>query len=74
MKYTLLAPCRCHDNHLQLHSLAFVEMRLVLASIIYNFDLKLSGDSQRWIERQKNFNVWDRVPLNVYLTLVEARS
>ncbi|KAI5865328.1 putative cytochrome P450 [Durotheca rogersii] len=48
-------------------NLAFVEMRLVLASIIYAFDLKLADDSQRWIERQKNFNVWDRVPLNVHL-------
>jgi cytochrome P450 len=53
-------------------SLAYVEMRLILASIIYMFDMKLAPDSERWIERQKNFNVWDRIPLNVYL--VPARK
>lgn len=40
-------------------------MRLILANIIYNFDLDLEDDSQGWIERQKTFNVWDRGPLNV---------
>ncbi|KAH8651351.1 putative cytochrome P450 [Xylariales sp. PMI_506] len=52
-------------------NLAYVEMRLVLASIIYTFDMKLGADSHRWIEKQKNFNVWDRVPLNVYLSPVQ---
>ena len=52
-------------------SLAFAEMRLVLAKIIFNFDLKLADDSYNWIERQKNYNVWDRIPLNVSLTPVE---
>ncbi|EOA81121.1 uncharacterized protein SETTUDRAFT_24624 [Exserohilum turcica Et28A] len=45
-------------------NLAYQEMRLILANIIYNFDLDLEDDSQGWIERQKTFNVWDRGPLN----------
>lgn len=30
-------------------------MRLILARIIYDFDLKLAEDSKHWIERQKAF-------------------
>lgn len=45
-------------------------MRLILARIIYDFDLKLADDSQQWIERQKAYMLWDRLPLNVYLTPV----
>jgi cytochrome P450 len=36
-------------------SLAYAEMRLILARIIYDFDLKLAEDSKNWIERQKAF-------------------
>lgn len=49
-------------------------MRLILAKIIYNFDMKLADDSKRWIERQRAFNVWDRIPLNAYLIPVENSS
>ena len=48
-------------------SLAYTEMRLILAHIIYAFDMELADDSKRWIERQRAFNVWDRGPLNVRL-------
>ncbi|QKX59153.1 uncharacterized protein TRUGW13939_06285 [Talaromyces rugulosus] len=51
-------------------NLAITEMRLILAKILYNFDMKLADDSHSWIERQKNYNVWDRIPLNVSLTPV----
>ncbi|KAI1388851.1 putative cytochrome P450 [Hypoxylon trugodes] len=52
-------------------NLAYAEMRLILARIIYEFDLKLSDDSKNWIERQKTFALWDRIPLYVNLTPVE---
>jgi hypothetical protein len=45
-------------------------MRLILARIVYGFDLKLAEDSKKWIERQREFGLWDRIPLNVYLTPV----
>lgn len=51
-------------------SLAYTEMRLVLARVIFNFDLRLADDSRGWIERQKVYNMWQRAPLNVYLTPV----
>lgn len=51
-------------------SLAYVEMRIILARVIYNFDLRLAEDSHRWIERQRSYALWARIPLNCYLTRV----
>ncbi|KAI1403738.1 putative cytochrome P450 [Hypoxylon fuscum] len=52
-------------------NLAYAEMRLILARIVYDFDIKLSDDSQRWIERQRTFALWDRIPLYVYMSPVK---
>ncbi|KAI1376114.1 putative cytochrome P450 [Hypoxylon crocopeplum] len=52
-------------------NLAYAEMRLILARIVYDFDMKLSDESQRWIERQRAFALWDRIPLYTYLTPVK---
>ncbi|KAK3320293.1 cytochrome P450 [Cercophora scortea] len=49
-------------------NLAYAEMRLILARIIFDFDLKLADDSQQWIERQWVHILWDRIPLNVIFT------
>jgi cytochrome P450 len=51
--------------------LAWAEMRLILARIVFEFDMKLAEDGHNWIERQKTFPLWDRQPLNVYFTPVE---
>lgn len=55
------------------HSLAYVEMRVILARIIWNFDMSLAEQSQDWLERQKVYIFWDKGPLIVNLTPV-ARS
>lgn len=48
------------------HSLAWIEMRMVLASLLFNFDLlELQPCSQDWIDRQKIFFLWDKLPLNI---------
>ncbi len=44
-------------------------MRLILARIIYNFDLAPAEDSVRWLE-QKSYVLWKKPPLNVYLSPV----
>ncbi|KAI3399490.1 hypothetical protein diail_6752 [Diaporthe ilicicola] len=51
-------------------NLAYVEMRIILARLIFNFDLRLADDSHRWIERQRNYGLWARIPLRCYLTRV----
>jgi len=48
-------------------------MRLILARIVFDFDLKLAEDSKNWVERQKTFTLWDRKPLNVFFTPVQSR-
>ncbi|KAK3941803.1 isotrichodermin C-15 hydroxylase [Diplogelasinospora grovesii] len=51
-------------------NLAYAEMRLILARIMYDFDMRLADDSKQWIERQKAYSLWDRIPLHVYLAPV----
>ncbi|KAI0025684.1 putative cytochrome P450 [Xylariomycetidae sp. FL0641] len=55
-------------------NLAYAEMRLILARIIFDFDLELADDSKNWIEKQKSYALWDRIPLNVHLTPVKHRT
>lgn len=42
-------------------------MRLILAKLVYNFDMSLAEDSREWLKDQKAFVVWDKPPLNVVL-------
>jgi hypothetical protein len=45
-------------------SLAWHEMRLILAKIVWNFDMELVEGSERWDE-QKCFVLWSKGPLLV---------
>ncbi|KAJ4389106.1 hypothetical protein N0V93_006568 [Gnomoniopsis smithogilvyi] len=49
-------------------NLAYIEMRLILARVLWNFDMKLADESKNWIADQKIFLLWEKPPLNVYLT------
>ncbi|KAF2969310.1 hypothetical protein GQX73_g4253 [Xylaria multiplex] len=51
-------------------NLAYAEMRLILAKLIFNFDLTLADDSRDWLVGQKAYTVWDKPALNVYLKLI----
>lgn len=42
-------------------------MRLILANLIYSFDLKLVDESKEWIEKQRAYPLWARAPLYVYV-------
>ncbi|PGH13960.1 hypothetical protein AJ79_03375 [Helicocarpus griseus UAMH5409] len=48
-------------------NLAYMEMRLIMARLIWNFDLKLASDSKDWVKHQKVLFFWVKPPLNVYL-------
>jgi cytochrome P450 len=43
-------------------SLAYAEMKLVLARIIYDFDFELVDPHDDWFD-QKVFTLWDKKPL-----------
>lgn len=62
------------DANQNVLSLAYMEMRLILARIIWNFDLSLCNDSHDWIGKQRVFILWEKTPLNVYLTPVNRDS
>lgn len=61
--------CGCgHCANESPRSLAYIEMRLILARVLWNFDLRLADDSKDWLGRQKIYLLWEKIPLNMYLT------
>ncbi|KAL2163757.1 hypothetical protein VTH06DRAFT_5816 [Thermothelomyces fergusii] len=50
-------------------NLAYAEMRLILARLLWNFDLELMPESRRWNE-QKIYILWEKGAINVKLTPV----
>lgn len=53
---------------MDLASLAYTEMRIILARIIWNFEMRLADDSRDWTDSQDAWVVWEKPTLNVYLT------
>lgn len=49
-------------------NLAYAEMRLIIAKLVYNFDMRIADESRAWMTGQRAFTVWDKPPLQVYLT------
>lgn len=51
-------------------NLAYAEMRLILAKVLYNFDIELDDGRNKgnWMEDQKGFAVWFKGPLYVKLS------
>ena len=43
-------------------------MRLILARIMFEFDLRLAKESEDWLRRAKMGTFWAKPPLYVYLT------
>ncbi|KAH8808674.1 toxin biosynthesis cytochrome P450 monooxygenase [Xylogone sp. PMI_703] len=48
-------------------SLAYAEMRLILARILWNFDLHLTPGTENW-ENQEMYILWQKGPLKVTIT------
>lgn len=40
-------------------------MRLIMARIIYNFDIELQEDSKGWATEQKHYWIWEKPELHV---------
>ncbi|KAE8381191.1 cytochrome P450 [Aspergillus bertholletiae] len=57
----ILGPRNCLGK-----KLAYMEMRLILSKLVFNFDIDLAPLGDNWNE-QKGFIVWDRPPLMVRL-------
>ncbi|PTB77119.1 cytochrome P450 [Trichoderma longibrachiatum ATCC 18648] len=48
-------------------NLAYSEMRLILARIVWNFDIRLAKESVGWDMRSKVYMLWEKGPIYVYL-------
>ncbi|KAI9155119.1 Cytochrome P450 monooxygenase 1 [Paramyrothecium foliicola] len=64
-----LGPRNCIGNNL-----AYAEMRLILAKIVFNFDMRLANDSSEWMSSQKAFTLWDKPALNIHMIPVQKDS
>ena len=47
------------------HSLALLELRLVLAKIFWKFDMRLLDDNLDWFTANKNYVFWEKPSLPV---------
>lgn len=50
-----------------LDSLAYAELRIILAKLLWNFDFQLALESQNWLDEQAQYLLWERGPLNMKL-------
>ncbi|KAI1657391.1 cytochrome P450 [Daldinia decipiens] len=48
-----------------------METRVILAKLVYNFDIELVPECRNWLESQKNYIAWHKPPLMVKLTPVQ---
>ena len=55
-------------------SLAYVEMRIVLAKLLWHFDAELHDDSRSWAQGQKTNMFWEKNAMNVKLTPVRPKK
>jgi len=55
-------------------NLAWHEMRLVLSSVLLQFDLELCPESDGWFDTQKIYLLWGKPPLMCKLTRVNPSA
>lgn len=48
-------------------SLANAEMRLILARLIWNFDIRAAENLHHWYDDSEVYILWQKGPVNVYL-------
>lgn len=42
-------------------------MRLILARLLYRFDVKAAPGTENWIAKQKVYSIWEKPELPFYL-------
>ena len=51
---------------LRQYSMAYVEMRMIMVKMLWNFDYRLCDENDNWLD-QKVYLVWKKEPLMVCL-------
>ncbi|KAI3587206.1 cytochrome P450 [Fusarium oxysporum f. sp. albedinis] len=49
-------------------NLAYAEMRLILARVIWNFNMEINTDSMGWLEQNEAYFLWQKPALYMHLT------
>ncbi|KAJ5540699.1 cytochrome P450 monooxygenase, partial [Penicillium frequentans] len=70
--FEILQPFNVGPRNCLGRNLAYAEMRMILARVIFNFDMKIAEDSKGWMERQYIYLFWQKDPLYVHLTPVNT--
>lgn len=55
-------------------NLAYAEMRLILARLMWEFDMSIDESSRNWMDRQENFELWVKPDLNIHLKTVDREQ
>ncbi|RYP39363.1 hypothetical protein DL768_010719 [Monosporascus sp. mg162] len=48
-------------------NLAYAEIRFILARLMWNFEIDITEECQKWKEGMRSWLIWEKRPLNVYL-------
>ena len=56
------------------YSLAYAEMRLIMAKMLWNFDFELADPEDDWMSRNRGYSVWYKGPLLIKLEQATTRS
>jgi hypothetical protein len=64
---------RPHVTH-PLYRLAYVEMRLILARLVFQLDMEIMDESRHWLKELKPYNLWYKAPLYVRIKAREMES
>lgn len=41
---------------------------MIVARMVWNFDMRIAEDSKGWDERSQAFLLWEKGPVNCYIT------
>ncbi|KAM0280066.1 hypothetical protein ACHAQH_004262 [Verticillium albo-atrum] len=69
-KFEALQPFSVGPRNCIGRNLAYAEMRLILARVLFDFDIELGPQSVGWLETQRAYSLWDKPPLAIKLTPV----
>lgn len=48
--------------------MSYAELRMIMAKVLFNFDMELADSSEDWWSTQNTFFVWQKKPLMVKLS------
>lgn len=52
---------------MNVQNLAYVEMRLILAKLVWSFDMTLDRSAENWLQECKVFALWKKPSLDVHV-------